>query len=133
MHPIRVGVKVGRNEKCPCASGKKFKQCCLPRPQPRQQLTIEERIREFEKRFDRHPGPADRIFLEASSQQDILDKVSAAMTAAGIDPAFIYAFQKTGLIVASENMDFLTGRDLMVWTAAVDEYRSEHSGVHNEE
>ncbi|ODS32058.1 MAG: preprotein translocase subunit SecA [Candidatus Scalindua rubra] len=26
--PIRVGVKVGRNQPCPCGSGKKYKQCC---------------------------------------------------------------------------------------------------------
>ncbi|MDW7673959.1 MAG: preprotein translocase subunit SecA [Bacillota bacterium] len=26
--PIRVGEKVGRNEDCPCGSGKKYKKCC---------------------------------------------------------------------------------------------------------
>jgi len=26
--PIRVGPKVGRNDPCPCGSGKKYKQCC---------------------------------------------------------------------------------------------------------
>jgi len=26
--PIRTGPKVGRNDPCPCRSGKKFKQCC---------------------------------------------------------------------------------------------------------
>jgi preprotein translocase subunit SecA len=26
--PIRVGPKVGPNEKCPCGSGKKYKKCC---------------------------------------------------------------------------------------------------------
>lgn len=26
--PIRKGRKIGANEKCPCGSGKKFKQCC---------------------------------------------------------------------------------------------------------
>ena len=26
--PLRVGPKVGRNDPCPCGSGKKFKQCC---------------------------------------------------------------------------------------------------------
>ena len=26
--PIRVGQKIGRNEPCPCGSGKKYKQCC---------------------------------------------------------------------------------------------------------
>ncbi|WP_218644615.1 YecA/YgfB family protein [Thiomicrorhabdus cannonii] len=27
--PMRVPPKVGRNEPCPCGSGKKYKQCCL--------------------------------------------------------------------------------------------------------
>ena len=28
--PIRnTGVKIGRNDPCPCGSGKKYKQCCL--------------------------------------------------------------------------------------------------------
>jgi yecA family protein len=26
--PVRVGRKIGRNEPCPCGSGKKFKRCC---------------------------------------------------------------------------------------------------------
>ncbi|MBA4148391.1 MAG: preprotein translocase subunit SecA [Verrucomicrobia bacterium] len=26
--PVRMGPKVGRNDPCPCGSGKKFKQCC---------------------------------------------------------------------------------------------------------
>lgn len=28
---IRRRKKVGRNDKCPCDSGRKFKQCCLPK------------------------------------------------------------------------------------------------------
>jgi len=27
LEPVRVDKKVGRNEPCPCGSGKKFKQC----------------------------------------------------------------------------------------------------------
>ena len=26
--PIRVGKKIGRNDPCPCGSGKKYKKCC---------------------------------------------------------------------------------------------------------
>jgi hypothetical protein len=28
MQPVRHGPKIGRNEPCPCGSGKKFKKCC---------------------------------------------------------------------------------------------------------
>ncbi|RYZ84342.1 MAG: DUF1186 domain-containing protein, partial [Proteobacteria bacterium] len=27
--PIRNPVKIGRNDPCPCGSGKKYKKCCL--------------------------------------------------------------------------------------------------------
>ena len=27
--PVIKGKKIGRNEMCPCGSGKKFKKCCL--------------------------------------------------------------------------------------------------------
>ena len=30
----RAKVKIGRNEPCPCGSGKKYKKCCLPRVAP---------------------------------------------------------------------------------------------------
>ena len=26
--PIRKGVRIGRNDPCPCGSGKKYKHCC---------------------------------------------------------------------------------------------------------
>lgn len=26
---VREGEKVGRNDQCPCGSGKKYKKCCL--------------------------------------------------------------------------------------------------------
>ena len=28
QQPVRVEKKVGRNELCPCGSGKKYKHCC---------------------------------------------------------------------------------------------------------
>ena len=30
--PISTNVKIGRNDPCPCGSGKKFKKCCLNKP-----------------------------------------------------------------------------------------------------
>ena len=29
---VRAGPKIGRNDPCPCGSGKKYKKCCLPKP-----------------------------------------------------------------------------------------------------
>jgi SWIM/SEC-C metal-binding protein len=30
--PMRVSIKIGRNDRCPCGSGKKFKKCCAGLP-----------------------------------------------------------------------------------------------------
>jgi len=30
--PVKVGKKVGRNDPCPCGSGKKYKKCCMKKP-----------------------------------------------------------------------------------------------------
>jgi hypothetical protein len=30
--PVRVGAKTGRNEPCPCGSGRKYKRCCRTQP-----------------------------------------------------------------------------------------------------
>jgi preprotein translocase subunit SecA len=29
VYPPREGPKIGRNDPCPCGSGKKFKKCCM--------------------------------------------------------------------------------------------------------
>lgn len=29
LEPVRSDLKIGRNEKCPCGSDKKYKKCCL--------------------------------------------------------------------------------------------------------
>ncbi|MBT9588953.1 YchJ family protein [bacterium] len=31
QNPLRQAPKAGRNDPCPCGSGKKFKKCCLPK------------------------------------------------------------------------------------------------------
>jgi hypothetical protein len=33
--PISTKVKIGRNDPCPCGSGKKYKKCCINKPKPR--------------------------------------------------------------------------------------------------
>ena len=34
-------MKIGRNDPCPCGSGKKYKHCCLNRPVPARQQARE--------------------------------------------------------------------------------------------
>jgi hypothetical protein len=40
------------------------------------------------------------------------------MKAAGLDPAFIHAFEKTGLLVTQQNQHLIPEKDLAEWDAA---------------
>jgi hypothetical protein len=51
--PVRAAPKVGRNELCPCGSGKKFKRCCAERPAPAgADPSRAERLRALEPRLE---------------------------------------------------------------------------------
>ena len=92
---------------------------------------------EFEKKFGRKPGPEDPIFFDPGADtpqfmdvQKVTDELAFTMVRAGFDPAIIYAFRKTGLIVTEMNKGKLLPEDLAEWHAAIDEYeRSEKSGL----
>ena len=43
------------------------------------------------------------------------------MVKAGIDPSYIYAFKKTGLLVTTDNWDKLSPEDQAEWMAAISE------------
>ena len=49
--------------------------------------------------------------------------MSEIMEMAGWDPACVYAFRKTGLIVTEMNQHLIPTRHLQDWNAAVEEYR----------
>ena len=48
------------------------------------------------------------------------------MKAAGLDPAFIYAFEQTGLLVTEQNQHLILEKDLAEWGAAIGEYERKH-------
>ena len=46
------------------------------------------------------------------------------MKTAGLDPAFIFAFEKTGLLVSEENQHLIPDKDFLEeWRSAVEEFR----------
>ena len=49
-----------------------------------------------------------------------------AMKKAGIDPAIIFAYQKTGRLATEENQHLLPETALEEWQAAIDEYEMRH-------
>ncbi|MBA3462068.1 MAG: hypothetical protein H0T46_19060 [Deltaproteobacteria bacterium] len=51
-----------------------------------------------------------------------------AMRAAGIRPALIYAYERTGLIVTRENRKLMSAADLDEWEDAIAEYDEQNGG-----
>ena len=132
-------VKVSRNDPCPCGSGRKYKRCCYAKAAPLVQGPdgelahelpigpelgeILQRQREkFIARYGREPGPKDLIFFDAPSDDEYDAAVTKAMEQAGVAPAVIYAFRKTGRIITEENAKFVPAAALEAWQNAIDEY-----------
>lgn len=103
--------KIGRNDLCPCGSGLKYKKCCAAKEEAEQALVS--RVTErFQQRMAQEPRPD-----EATRQQMI-----EAMRANGADPAYIHAFEKTGLLVFQETMHLIEPEELEAWELAYQEY-----------
>jgi SEC-C motif len=138
--------KLSRNSPCPCGSGKKYKHCCYGKgfdweedeagtiyknvPLTDEAVDIlEEQRRKFVSKFGREPGPDEPIFFDAPPVEHLEAEMVQAMKKAGVDPAIIYAFEKTnGLLVTEQNQHLIPEADLEAWNAAIDEYEALHHG-----
>ena len=142
-------VKVSQNAQCPCGSGKKYKKCCSEKginysmtdngkmekgiPLSDEAVTaLEDQKKAFIKKFGREPGPSDPVFFNPDSDTPepintdrVKDEVVKAMQVAGIPPALIYAYKKTGFMVTEANRDLMDKKNLEEWTEAIDEYEEE--------
>jgi len=83
----------------------------------------------FIKTFGREPEDDDPVFFDeegnALSERVLTDCLSEAMRGAGVDPAFIYAWEKTGLIVTEMNIDKMPKARIKEWQDAVNEYHKQ--------
>lgn len=133
--------RISRNAPCPCGSGKKYKHCCYHRgfewqedeqgdiyksiPMSSEVSEILDRQKQkFIDKYGREPGPDDPVFFDMPPLEQIEHKMVQAMHEAGLDPAFIYAFEKTGLLVTEQNQQLMSDQDLAQWQAAIDEYQA---------
>jgi hypothetical protein len=135
--------KVSRNAPCPCGSGKKYKHCCYGKGFEWQEdeagkvyksvplsgemkALLEEQRQRFIDKYGREPGPGDPVFFDLPPQEHVEHEMVQGMKAAGLDPAYVYAFEKTGLLVSEQNRHLIPERDLDEWEAAVREYEAKH-------
>jgi hypothetical protein len=135
--------KISRNAPCPCGSGKKYKHCCydkrfdyeddeagtifksIPMSQEMVDL-LQEKRQKFIEKHGRDPGPNDPVFFDMPHPEHVEHMTVEAMKQAGIDPAIIYAYEKTGRLVTEDNQHLLSEVDLAEWGAAIEEYEARH-------
>jgi hypothetical protein len=135
--------KVSRNAPCPCGSGKKYKQCCIRKDfkwledddgnifksmpiSDEMSDLLEEQRQAFIAKHGREPSPDDPVFPDMPHFEHAEHQMIQAMKKAGIDPAIIFATEKTGRLVSEDNQDFLSDMEIDEWNAAIEEYRAEH-------
>jgi len=135
--------QVSRNAPCPCGSGKKYKQCCIRKDfewledddgnifksmpiSDEMSDLLDEQRQAFIAKHGREPGPDDPVIPDMPHFEHAEHQMIEAMKEAGIDPAIIYATEKTGRIVSEANMNLLSDVELDEWNAAIEEYQAEH-------
>lgn len=79
-------------------------------------------MRDSDPLFPDYDAPAPRPMDTSKAEAMMVE----AMTPAGWDPAFIYAYQCTHVLVTEANEDLVDPDDLAEWSAAVKRYRALH-------
>jgi hypothetical protein len=87
---------------------------------------LEGQRQKFVQRYGREPGPNDRVFFDMPHPEQVEHLTVQAMKQAGIDPAMIYAYEKTGRLVTEDNQHLLSQADLAEWNAAIKDYEMKH-------
>jgi len=77
------------------------------------------------KELGRELRPDDKLF-DGIQLEHAEHEMVQAMQASGVDPAIIYAFTETGLLVSEENQHLITEKDMADWQAAIEKYRAEN-------
>ncbi len=130
------------NAKCPCGTGRKYKACCFNKGfhylvddegnvtkdvpmHPEFAATLAEAEQDFIKRHGRPRGRDELLFDEAVVKEG-MSYLARGMRETGVDPAYIYAFEKTGLMPTDVNRDLMSTKDVEEFNAAIDEYRADH-------
>lgn len=86
---------------------------------------IEEQRQKFIEKHGRDFRPEDKLFFDMPPLEHVEHEIVQAMKQAGLDPAMIYAFEKTGLLVTEQNEHLLSEKDLDEWGSAIDEYEAQ--------
>jgi hypothetical protein len=93
---------------------------------------LDDQLKLFKEKFGREPGPNDPVFFDPNADtpqpinsDEVETEITRAMDLAGIEPAKVYAYKKTGLLPSSENWELLSEEDRDAWSHALNEYHAQ--------
>ena len=126
---------------CPCGSETKYGDCCHGKDfewlvddegniyksipvSDELAAVIEDQRQKFIEQHGREPDPGDKLFFDMPPLEHAEHFMVQAMKKAGLNPAIVYAFEKTGLLVTEENQNLLSKKDIAEWEAAIWEYEA---------
>lgn len=76
--------KIGRNDPCPCGSGKKFKKCCANKPLGPRKITVQKAGVDFMQRMQSATARISGVVPELPKSEEVKslsDRVSSAPNA----------------------------------------------------
>lgn len=96
---------------------------------PKIAAALERQREAFRMKFGRDPLPDDPVFFdpeadEPTARVSLVDEVVEALNAAGIPPAELYAFRRTGRLGIGGDKAAWSADALAKWEAAVSEFKS---------
>jgi hypothetical protein len=110
---------------CPCGSEQPHRDCCwskyfewvededgtivkaIPMSDDLKEM-FGDAQQAFVEQHGREPGPDDLLFPDLPPPEHLEHMTVEAMKEAGIDPAIIYAYEQTGLLVSEENQHLIS-------------------------
>jgi hypothetical protein len=72
------------------------------------------------------------LFLRKKEDSDphyrrFVEEIAALLKKVDVNPAVIYAFKKTGLLIDDYNMHFYSSWEIQAWNKAIDDYEADNS------
>ena len=119
---VREGVKIGRNEPCPCGSGKKYKKCCLGKLQPASVLANSDSVAELPGQDSLGWKMTQRQFSQMRIQELCKQDLSTLPTGFLITALSKFC-QYNHWDLARRVLNEMSGRDDLPYRDALDDYR----------
>ena len=123
---------LGPEEHCGCGSEDQYKSCCLPKGLQwlvgddgsiYRQVKVDGELAKLLDELKRKSKPGDPLFPpEAIPSPEIMRQI---LTQAGVSPAWLYAWEKTGMMLTEQNKHQWPDVDLAAWDAAITEHQRE--------